>query len=271
MRSTPSELVESEFGVRASQLAKLRPPESAHAYTSDLFIVTDEKGTRYVYKRRRLRPVEEVDVPHVLEKIRDLRISGLCPVVAFTTSSSTLHLLLEAVRGRSLEHTHDRLGLNDPDFARTLRRWPFFERLRAGAAILDTLGQLHQAGLIFNDLKVEQVSLSDSCIPTILDVDTIVQAGSASAQYPVWGSAAHLTERGPATRWRDLRYAARLVHELLFGCHYPSRPTVTTSLEDGAAQAITRLAQACVGGGIESAQALARDLTQLSGGVLRRF
>ena len=172
-----------------------------------------------VYKWRRLQPVEEVGLPNVLDRLLGHAIPGLCGLKEYFLSNRELTLSLEYVEGESLRHQHTAALGNQPSFVQRLKNLGFQKRIAAVATVLSVLDELHAAGLAYGDLKTEQLMIRKDGSACLVDLDCIVNLGSASAQFPVVQSFLDPFCGSAVTVQTDMARAALLMFEIMSGDH----------------------------------------------------
>jgi serine/threonine protein kinase len=207
------------FDIALTRVAILRRADPRRAWSADIEIVRSARSTdAYVYKRRRLLPTELVEIDDVFERLGRVVPPGVCRIAGYRIVGHFLHLLLRHERGTSFEHYHDPQGMNEPRFSQVLSALTVEKKLSVGIELLNALQALHRADLLYHDLKLEQLVVSDGGA-TLLDVDTIVVAGGVCASHGTWLPPQYF-RRGPCTRETDAYLAGTVLYELLTGRHY---------------------------------------------------
>jgi hypothetical protein len=167
-----------------------------------------------VYKVRRLSATELLEIETVLQRVMRLKHPGLCAVRKYAVSEHQLHLLLEYVGGGSLNHLHDDHWNNEPAFMSQLAAVPVESRIRWLSQVIDILIHVHDAGLLFPDLKPEQFVLRSQHELVAVDVDSLILKGGHCAHQSRWTSPT-LEGSDDASSRRDFMNFLRLAHEVL--------------------------------------------------------
>ena len=186
----------------------------------------EDDGLSYIYKTRRLRAAEYLEIEDVLERLRTISSHVPCSIVRYDIEDNTrrLHLLCERIVGVSLDHLHrrgeDETWLNDPDIIDVLSRIDMSVKYAWVAEITDWLEDVHRSGLRAIDLKVEQLMYTDDLRIRMVDLDQFALATGwrARTAFHKIHSAALPQEQFYSVE-SDRRQLIHLAHELCFSKH----------------------------------------------------
>jgi hypothetical protein len=182
------------------------------------------------YKTRRLGAAELVEIDEVLGRLRTVASPSICRVEKYAIRDHWLHLLLDNVSGQSLDHMHDEAWRNENWFAQWTARHTPAEWGRLLTQVLSMLRSLHQHGLLFPDLKVEQLIDTKTRGLVAIDVDGLVLGDGLCARQGRWQSAGLQVER-PCSVAGDLRRFLGLAYEVYLGRHVSDAGWVTRTYQ----------------------------------------
>jgi|GEM_PF-4712506 len=185
----------------------------------------DSTTERFViYKERHLSPVELVEIEVVLDRLQKFPTVNVCRVLTYEVTNHRLALLLEEASGQSLDHAHDDGWRNDTFLREFLRSLRLSDKLAIAIGMAKSIAGLHSAGLLCQDLKIEQFVVSEDYSPTMVDVDTIILEGGYCARHPQWASAGSpLSNSRSASVETDLFSLGVSLYELFYDDHWWSR------------------------------------------------
>lgn len=157
------------------------------------------------------------EVGEVLRRLTASPIEDLVAPLRYALRDHDLHLLMPYVEGRPLRHSH--VGLthcNDQEFSQYIDSIPRGVRRKWIETLAVAMRELHSRGLLWADLKTEQLIVTPASTIVAVDVDGIVVSRGLSAQYALWRSAGTLND-GRNTRYSDYVRLGRVAAELLAG------------------------------------------------------
>lgn len=208
------------FGIELVQLDAISKPEQGMPWRSEISVVKDpSRGKEYIYKFRSVNPYELLEIETVLRKLAEHRIPNLCPIVGFKLFNHRIHLLMEYVRGISLDHSHDEDWNNEPMFRDYLDALPVRVKVQIAHQLLESLRQLHQRHLVFQDLKIEQIILESDHSVVFIDLDTIVTKDGLCASHVMWVSPVCTPPNPVCCEANDVYQAGCVIFELFTGKH----------------------------------------------------
>ncbi len=145
-------------------------------------------------------------------------IPQLPRIIGWASHMHSIYLVLEHVDGVNLAHEHDSLGENTPDFVRFLAGIPLRDKIGQALDLLQALGALRACGLVFQDVRIEQVIVAEGSA-RLIDVDTIVLGSGLGARKATWLPAGLIFGPSGCDWATDAQLAARCMHELFTGHH----------------------------------------------------
>lgn len=216
-----SALVKFHLGCEGDVIEFVKSEDPATPWASEVYVLeTRPNRKRYVYKTRRISPVEFVELETVLTKVQRARLPHLCQIVNFHVTENRLHLLLDHVQGVPLDHYHDHAWNNDPAFLDYLGSLPMTTKINIILQLFHTLESLHAEGLLFQDLKTEQLIIAPNDFLVLIDVDTVVLKDGFCAKQLRWTSRLTKPPKNQCCEANDIFQAGCVAYELFTSQHF---------------------------------------------------
>jgi hypothetical protein len=116
---------------------------------------------------------------------------------------------------------------------------PLQECLRAGLALCDALGHLHQCGLIHRDIKPSNIIFVGG-VPKLADIGLVTAMGERVSNY---GTAGFMPPEGPGSPTADIFGLGKVLYQIVTGKAEADFPSLPTSLEDASVPLLMALNQ----------------------------
>jgi len=209
------------FGTDLVRIDAISRQQQSEYWQSEIYAISsphDDK--KYIYKTRLVTPFELMEIESVLGILSTHRIPNICSLVNYKLVNHRIHLLLEYVGGVSLDHSHDLNWSNDSVFEEFLVAIPYISKVKIAYQIVESLYRLHQIGLLYQDIKIEQIILTHNYDAILVDVDTIILRNGHCSKRLTWVSPLYMPPYNLPCESNDIYLTGCLLFELFTGKHY---------------------------------------------------
>lgn len=208
------------FG-RAVEVGYIWPSRGEGIWKRLVALVRSRPADRtWVYKQRRLRAAELVEISESLEISRTLG-SRVANVVDWAIDGHDLRMLTEFVPGIPLRHSHHRHGgvwRNDSLFSSFLSARDGLTRDGWCRDVRQLTQSAHAAGILLPDLCLDQFVSSTTGRLVYVDVDGLTLENGWGSRQQLWHHA-HCPDAGPPSRESDLLRTRAVCDEIRTASH----------------------------------------------------
>ncbi|MDD5238850.1 MAG: preprotein translocase subunit Sec61beta [Candidatus Omnitrophica bacterium] len=168
----------------------------------------------YILKVRYINPAELIEISEVLYLLKNNPNPNLCNIVSYHIEKRFLFLLVKKIDGDVLSHS-----INN-DIINLLSNKKLGTILGLILDIAEVLSHLHSIGLLYQDLKHEQIIINKNEKIILLDLDTIIKKDGLCAKFYLANSPHNRPRMDlTATEKSDIFSLGTIFFELLTGHH----------------------------------------------------